>query len=240
MILTFSQGNTHGTPALISTIPFASISDMTRTLVTGFTPFEGREVNASWIATRQLGEHLMDPRVDLLEIPVVWGSPRELLEPLCTDEFIEIVIAMGEGREGWFDIETRARRTPILRKDNSGNLPGRLPWPDGPEIVNAGIDAGRLQEQLREGGAPVRVSRDAGGFLCEQTLYTLELLRRQQKHLKTVVFVHLPPWGTELEYQNETVTCDETVLRDFSISLFEAIRDIHSDIVDYSSAPAPV
>lgn len=200
---------------------------MTRILLTGFTPFEGRDVNASWIAARQLGNHLSDARVDLLEMPVRWGSPRELLEPVCRTHCPEAVIAMGEGRAGWFDIETRARKTPKIKKDNHGELPGRHPWPEGPEIVNASIDSQRLKARLKETGAPVRISTDAGGFLCEQTLYTLELLRERHSTLKTVVFVHLPPYGTSLIYRDQSVTCDETVLLDFAASLFDVIGAIH-------------
>lgn len=199
---------------------------MNRYLITGFTPFDGREVNASWIAAGALAGHLPNAGIRTLELPVIWNTPRTLLEPLCENDCPQAIIALGEGRPGWFDIETRASRSPADRTDNDGNPPADHPFPEGPPEVHASIDAFTLQRRLARHDVPVRISRQAGGFLCEQTLYTLEMLRRQFPRLQTVAFVHLPPYGSPLTFKRRQRLCDESVLLDFSLLLFDNVMKL--------------
>lgn len=188
-------------------------------LVTGFTPFDGRSVNASWIAARSLAE-----RTRTLEIPVLWGKPLGLLAPLCAADCPRAIIAMGEGREGWFDIETRARNTRDDRPDNDGARPSGEPvCAGGPTCVEASIDARRLRNVLLGAGFPVRVSTNAGAFLCEELLYSLELLRGRHEHLETVAFIHLPPFGSRLLVGNRERDCNESLLADFAGVLLDAV-----------------
>jgi pyroglutamyl-peptidase len=197
---------------------------MPKVLVTGFTPFDGRSVNASWIAARSLAT--LDS-IDTLEVPVLWGAPQRLLAPVCEVECPEVIISMGEGREGWFDIETVARNRRNERGDNHGNLPDGEPiYPDGPDQCHATIDAVQLQRQLNLAGVPARISRDAGAFLCEELLYTLETLKTQSGQLNKVVFVHLPPFGTQLVYAGERTTCDDALLGGFASILREAVLSL--------------
>jgi len=206
---------------------------MTTTLVTGFTPFDGRDVNASWIAARSLDTHDF---VQTVEIPVVWSAPARVLHQICADACPEVIISMGEGREGWFDIETVARNTRKERADNNGTFPeGRPVIPRGHATLEASFDARRLHEKLIRADFPVRVSRDAGGFLCEETLYLLETLKASHSVLKTVVFVHLPPWGTRLERESREATCDENLLAEFSQRLLEAVLDLHREAHETAS-----
>ena len=200
---------------------------MASTLVTGFSPFDGRQVNASWIAARSLAQHIP---IETLEIPVVWSEPARQLQQICNAGCPEIIISMGEGREGWFDIETVARNVRRERPDNHGSFPNGEPISeDGPHFVEASIDAARLHARLAATGFPVRVSRDAGAFLCEETLYTLEMLRDDHPRLGTVVFVHLPPYGTSLTLSREPTLCNEDVLSRFSRSLYDAVMDLHAN-----------
>lgn len=163
-----------------------------KVLVTGFEPFDGRAVNASWIAAQGLTKY------QALCLPVVWGEPPRLLREHCETDCPDVIVALGEGREGWFDIETRARSHRGERPDNLGSLPAEfdISGSDGPVVLHASIDARSLQWLLRDKGFPVRRSRDAGQFLCEETLYSLERLRDEFSRLKAVVFCHMPPEGT--------------------------------------------
>lgn len=197
-----------------------------KTLVTGFTPFDDREVNASWIAACALSA---EPDVDTLEIPVVWGEPGRLLTPLCRRSCPQVIISMGEGRGGWFDIETRAGNTRKERPDNRGLAPRGAPIdPAGPATIDASIDARALQRRLRAEGFPVRTSRDAGAYLCEETLYTLERLRGRYAPLITVVFVHLPPYGTLVKSGDRRLPCAEPLLDRFAHALHAAVLAMHA------------
>lgn len=197
-----------------------------KTLVTGFTPFDGRQVNASWIAARSLAG---EPDVQTLEIPVAWGEPAKLLTPVCRRDCPAVILSMGEGRPGWFDIETVARNTRNERPDNNGRQPAGAPIdPAGPDRIRASIDARALQRHLAAGDFPVRTSRDAGAYLCEETLYTLERLRVQHAALVTVVFVHLPPYGTPVRFGDRVTLCDEALLTRFSRHLHAGVMALHA------------
>ncbi|HKI73672.1 MAG TPA: hypothetical protein VJ998_03470 [Pseudomonadales bacterium] len=200
---------------------------MMNTLITGFTPFDGREVNASWIAARMLAE---DVGAHALEVPVRWSAPHSVLAPFCAEHHPDVIIAMGEGRQGWFDIETVARNIRQERPDNDGKLPQGEPISaDGPGRYAASIDAVSLRRTLAQSGLPVRISHDAGAFLCEEMLYTLETLRRHPDGPATVVFVHLPPWGTPL---SQDMVCDLELLSGFTHALYEAVMALHQSQQD--------
>lgn len=190
---------------------------MNDTLVTGFTPFDGRAINASWIAARSL-----EGRARTLEVPVRWGTPLPLISSICERSCPRTIIALGEGRVGWFDIETVARNERKDRPDNDDRHPEtNLIVPNGPARITASVDAHAVHRRLADAGVPTRISTDAGQFLCEEMLYTLETLRQRHETLETVMFVHLPPFGTELWYGKRTRPCDEPLLAAFATLLFD-------------------
>jgi pyroglutamyl-peptidase len=191
-------------------------------LITGFTPFDGRPVNGSWLAAQSLAAV---PEVQTLEIPVVWGAPLPALKLACRQFEPQIIISLGEGHPGEFTIETLARNQRAPRPDNLGELPAEaLISALGPATHHASIDAAALQARLRSNQPlPVRLSTDAGAFLCEETLYTLESLKAAQANLQTVVFVHLPPFGTTLQVDGADLLCDAELLSGFARQLLAAV-----------------
>lgn len=190
---------------------------MKKILLTGFDPFDGRECNASWIAARALAA-AGHPEIELraLQIPVCWGAPRSALEPVVREWQPDCVIGMGEGEPGIFRVETLARNVRRERPDNNGRYPaGEIIEANGPEQRMASARCEDLRACLADQGIPVRLSDDAGAFLCEELLYTLESLREDHDFLQSVLFIHLPPAGTTLRYRDRDCTCDETLLLDF-------------------------
>jgi hypothetical protein len=91
----------------------------------------------------------------------------------------------------------RNRRAAI--SDNLGQLP---PLPsivaEGPDEYRATIDAAALAKALADDAAPVRISTDAGQYLCEETLYTLEHLKATRDFAGDVMFCHVPPLGARI------------------------------------------
>jgi pyroglutamyl-peptidase len=193
-------------------------------LLTGFTPFDGRNVNGSWIAASsyEAAEHL--------EIPVVWGKPMSCLEAAIKLQQPEIIISLGEGREGWFDIETLARNERKHRTDTLDQHPAGEILTNGPASMHATINASALHTRLFDQQIPIRISNDAGQYLCEETLYCLEHLKVASDHLQTVVFVHLPPFGTELTYRGEVRKADPDLLEDFVRRLVTAVLELDGQL----------
>lgn len=198
---------------------------MSHILLTGFMPFDGREFNASWIAARAListyrGEHILHG----LRVPVCWGQPKIALTRALAQWQPRSVIAMGEGAPGLFRIETLARNQRAARKDNNDQLPpSPLIDPQGPATRNASAPACTISAQLSHAGYPIQTSSDAGAYLCEEMLYTLECFKEQHSSLQSVLFVHLPPFGSDLEVQGQPRQCDESLLLDFSVLLLASL-----------------
>jgi len=225
------------TQALLQSLYQTAQSSTMHILMTGFSPFDGRLENASWLAVESLASQ--SPAIDTLEIPVIWGAPLARLKPICASHCPEIIISMGEGHVGEFTVEILARNERAMRTDNRANTPlQRLIDPQGPALRNGSIDSEQLCQRLREHGWPIRVSTDAGAFLCEETLYTLEGLREDYPHLGTVVFVHLPPYGSQFQMNDEDQLCHIDILSRFARHLRDAVVHIHGLTQGALSAPA--
>lgn len=197
-----------------------------RILITGFSPFDGRKQNASLIAAYSAAKN-EDAIISSIEIPVEWGKPRESLAKAIHIHQPEIIISLGEGHVGEFNIETKARNVRRKRIDNCGNLPCGLNYPNSPDILTATIDAESLLEWInQDNDIPIKISSDAGGFICEETLYTLERLKVSSPQLSSVVFVHLPPFGSSLVYLGKQRKCDEILLSDFTRRLIDGILNL--------------
>ena len=199
---------------------------MTDILITGFTPFDGRPVNASWIAARTVSRRgqYRGHTLRALEIPVCWGAPREALANSLQTQVPSLILSMGEGEPGIFRIETRARNTRRERADNAGRMPGGQPNSvTGPQERLSSFACEPLCQALAAQGIPIRLSDDAGAYLCEELLYTLEEFREAQSGNLRVLFVHVPPFGTLLRYKGKEQTCSEALLDDFGMALLDTI-----------------
>ncbi len=193
---------------------------MDRLLLTGFTPFDGREVNGSWIAAQSF------KAAHHVEIPVIWGQPRPILEAAIAECQPDTIISLGEGKPGSFAIECRARNERKQREDNLKQLPDSEILPGGPAEQPASIDTQTLQQAIEAEHIPIRLSDDAGQYICEETLYCLESLKLAHDDIQTVVFVHLPPYGTEMIYRGESRPVDQPLLEDFVKRLVDAVKNL--------------
>jgi pyrrolidone-carboxylate peptidase len=129
------------------------------------------------------------------------------------------VLSFGQGRVGGFAIETRARNRRGSVPDNLGAQPAEPQIAaDGAAEFAATIDAKALAAALDKAGQPVTLSQDAGQYLCEETLYTLEYLRSQERIAGDVLFCHVPPLGTRVG----ATTVDAAYVREFIEALIAA------------------
>lgn len=209
---------------------------MRKIFLAGFAPFDGRAQNASWIAASALAA--TNPQLDLraVLIPVCWGAPKQVLTPLVSRHQPDCIIGMGEGEPGVFRLETIARNVRRERVDNEGRYPdGECIECNGPELRIASADCKGLHAALSAQGVPVQLSDDAGAFLCEEMLYTLESLRENHESLQSVLFIHLPPYGTDLLYRGQLGPCDETLLLDFGLRLLSCICN-HEHLTGFTQA----
>ena len=181
-------------PASLAVAEDGARRDLPVILLTGFEPFgEGRPPNPSWEGIKALdGQVWREHKLVAQRLPVVWGSPQKHLEPWLTDLKPVAVFSFGQG--GGYRLETMADNRRGDGHDNDGRLPGeRKIFADGADRLASSIDAPALSKLLMQRGYDVPLSREAGNYLCEECLYTLEYLKQRDKLSATVLFCHVPP-----------------------------------------------
>ena len=172
----------------------AKKQDLPVILLTGYEPFgPGKPANPSWEGIKKLdGQERNGYRLVTYELPVVWGAPLPALTKLIDDFHPAAIFSFGQG--SGYTIETLAQNKRGAFPDNAGKLP-RQPVivPDGPAEYPATIDAEGLAKRLKSRGQTVRISTEAGNYLCEEALYSLEHLKANARQPLAVAFCHVPP-----------------------------------------------
>jgi len=181
--------------------PVAAQDDAPVILLTGFEPFgKDRPPNPSWEGIKGLdGRSWHGYRIVARQLPVVWDEPIRRLEALADELKPAAVFAFGQGRPDSFTIEGLARRDRWPFPDNAGAKPKAPPVAaDGPIAFVATGPVEPLVKALAAEGHPIKLSDEAGRYLCEETLYGLEYLKRAGKIRGPVLFSHVPPLGAKV------------------------------------------
>jgi pyroglutamyl-peptidase len=165
-------------------------------VVTGFGPFPGRAVNPSREIARLLeSEPPHGVSVLAAELPVSFlGAPRAVRELLAGlgAQSPSLLLGLGVHEGPWFRLERRARgRYDGARLDNDGNTAGEL-QPIVGDDLECGVELAPAAAALRAAGArDVRLSEDAGGYVCEITYHAL--LSGAAERGARALFLHVPP-----------------------------------------------
>lgn len=168
---------------------------MTTTLVTGFEPFGGDPVNASWEAVSRLPERWEGPgRLVTLRLPVTFeGAARELVAAL-DEHRPDVVVCTGLAagtaavRLERVAINVEDARIP----DNAGASPVDEPVvPGGPDAYLSTLPLKAALVALGEAGVPAVVSNTAGTYVCNATFYALRHALAGRAGVRAG-FVHVP------------------------------------------------
>ena len=203
----------------------SAADDLPVILLTGFEPFgKDRPPNPSWEGIKGLdGREWNGYRLVARQLPVVWDEPMKRLEALAAELRPAAVFAFGQGRKDGFTIEALARRDRWPFPDNAGEKPRTRPIAaDGPIAFIATSESERLVEALAARGRPIKLSDEAGRYLCEETLYSLEYLKKAGKIRGPVLFSHVPPLGSEIAGK----TIDAPLVESYVLDVLEAWREL--------------
>ncbi len=171
-----------------------------RILVTGFGPFPDMPFNASAALVRHLADEAQlrgaRVRLDTAILPTSWRkAPSEAaayLERLKPDAVVHFGVS---SRATGFHFETRAANARRDAADCDGLPPGGYyAMRGGVPYLAATLPAEALVRRLRLAGLPACISRDAGRYLCNATLYhTLYIASRAPSvHAPLAGFIHIP------------------------------------------------
>lgn len=165
-------------------------------LLTGFEPFNKATVNPAWEAVRALdgwrGEHF---RVEVRQLPCVFGEAIETITALVDELHPDVVIAVGQaGGRAEISVERVAINVDdaaIL--DNRGRQPVDAPIvADGPAAYFSTLPIKAIVRALRERALPAGVSQTAGTFVCNHVFYGLMHHAAAQPLPLKAGFIHVP------------------------------------------------
>jgi len=166
-----------------------------RLLVTGFGPFPGVQRNPSREIARALEQRGLGDGVEVsgAELPVAFTQVAPAIDAVLRQMVPppDAILGLGVwGNGDAFRLERRARGVfDTTRLDNAGETGAGIDL--GPPLAT-NLDLERLAERMRLAGAgEVRLSEDAGGYVCERTYR--HLLTRAREFGARAVFLHVPP-----------------------------------------------
>ena len=154
-------------------------------LITAFEPFLHYPVNSSEQVARAIGDRsISNIHVEIL--PVDHVAAAAAITTLLTDLKPATCLALGmAATESAFRIERFGRKCPGLAHfDGVDELEGAWDWDD-------------LTQHLAQSGRPVRLSDDAGRYVCDTTYWTLLDHRRRHGLVHRAAFLHLPALSEE-------------------------------------------
>jgi pyroglutamyl-peptidase len=165
-------------------------------LLSGFEPFGGDKINASWEVVKTFeGRELDGYRIKTVLLPVVYDEMEKPLLDAIKANHPAIVISFGVGTPV-VQIETVARNSyhPQKPLDNKSLPPPREAIvPGAPAEIPTALPADKILNALKDAKIGAQLSKDAGGYLCNECFYRLV-----QTNLKIAArgFIHVPPFGT--------------------------------------------
>lgn len=171
------------------------MSGTTRTvLLTGFEPFDGQAVNASWLAVQEVAARWEGPTVLHVRcLPVSFRGARQALRTAVAELRPDVVLCVGEAARSAVGLERVAVNVIDARiPDNDGSAPVDVPVVAGAPVAflsRLPLKTALLAAQAT--GVPVEVSNTAGTYVCNATFYALMHLLEDRPQV-VGGFVHVP------------------------------------------------
>ncbi|MEY9886608.1 pyroglutamyl-peptidase [Catenulispora sp. MAP12-49] len=169
---------------------------MSRVLLTGFEPFGGDEVNASWEAVRLVGQQPPDGvELSVMQLDCVFGRAPEQLADVIRETGPELVVCVGQaGGRTDITLERVAINLDEARiPDNAGvSRHGTPVVADGPTAYFSSLPVKACTAAVQEAGVPASLSYTAGTFVCNHVFYGLMHLIATELPEIRGGFVHVP------------------------------------------------
>jgi pyroglutamyl-peptidase len=173
------------------------LSSASRTiLVTGFEPFGGETINASWEAAQKLegwrhGEYVAAARL----LPCAYDASVKTLTSAIETLRPDALLMTGQAaRRGVVCVERFARNLDDAKApDNDGaQRRGLRITRAAPDWLEAAAPVRIIARAINETGIPARMSRNAGAFVCNHLYFGVLHYLSEKRSAIPAVFVHLP------------------------------------------------
>ncbi len=165
-------------------------------LVTGFEPFGGETINASWEAAQKLeGWRHGDTVAAARLLPCAYDSSvKTLISAIETLRPDALLMTGQAARRGVVSVERFARNLDDAKApDNDGALRRGLRISRAaPDWLETAAPVRLIARAINEAGIPARMSRNAGAFVCNHLYFGALRYLSEKKSAIPAVFVHLP------------------------------------------------
>ncbi|GFN78141.1 pyrrolidone-carboxylate peptidase [Plakobranchus ocellatus] len=166
-------------------------------VVTGYGPFRGHKVNASWVAVQELKSlGFDDEQVELYvyEIPVSYDAVKRTIPDLWEKHKPDLMVHVGVSAiVSELTLEQQAHNDGYDRDDVDGQIPHTKMCVDGSchNIIASDLNMSLVCEDInsiQEMKVKAVVSHDPGRYLCD-FIYYLSLHINKGR----TAFIHVPP-----------------------------------------------
>jgi pyroglutamyl-peptidase len=186
-----------------------------RILVTGFGPFPGAPTNPTGPLVRALARK---PRPGVTVRAHVFATRYKAVEralPRLLKTFKPDALIM-------FGLATRSRaiRVETLARNRISHHPDAGGFTRGPCAIDAAskrslnvrAPSAAIMRAVKRTGLPARLSRNAGAYLCNYTLWHATRAAAEPHGPKLAAFIHVPPLSSRMT-QDSLLTAGEAVLK---------------------------
>ena len=170
---------------------------MLRALVTGFAPFGGASLNASYEAVRRLPARVGEFDIVTAQLPTSYARSGAALVSEINRRQPALVLCIGEaGERTALNIERIAINVQDARiADNDGAQPVDRPVvADAPAAYFSTLPVRAIHAALVAENLPAEISNSAGTFVCNHLFYSLMHYAASPGPRLRGGFVHVPGW----------------------------------------------
>jgi len=172
---------------------------MRTALVIGFGPFPGAPRNPSadlvCALARRRQPALSDTRIVSAILPTTYAAVEKVLPELLRTHEPDVVLFFGlASRTNYVRIETRAVNAAMrMHPDAARRVFGARPFiSSAPAALGVLAPVRRLLAAVRSAKVPARLSRDAGRYICNVSLFATLNEARANNRPPLAAFIHIP------------------------------------------------
>ena len=210
-----------------------------RILLTGFEPFDGEDINPSWLIASALdGETIAGARVFAVRLPTEFRASLRSLRAALRRHAPSLAVSLGQaGGRAALSIERVAINIDDARiPDNAGARPIDVPVVrGGPTAYFSTLPVKAIVAALRAADVPAEVSQTAGTFVCNHVFYGLQHALAGTRVRSG--FVHVPCLPEQVERRPGTPSLPlETMIEGVRTALRVARQHVGRDLREAGGA----
>ncbi len=188
-----------------------------RVLLTGFGPFPGAPSNPTGALVRRLARlrrpALHDTKITAHVFETSYAAVDRELPRLLRHNRPDVLLMFGLAtRSRTIRIETRARNSLAAYRDTSGKSPQTHSIVRGEIAQTMPYVVSRVFAGAQRARIPVRLSRDAGAYLCNYLCWKAATATRKKDGPKSATFIHVPKLNDKKRRRGKRqITSDDLV-----------------------------